>query len=302
MLQSRTLPPLPFENSASQTIAAFSGQRHRQGLGSIGTQKLLNPVEREGRSNACSGLDLPLPSIVNTGLPVSSRSDAHSLSLARPAPYRPVSQDTPYSPAQNLEGTRGIDPEVPQPASQGNSPCTQYPSYSRISETGSVIAPPVVSTGQPQYCSSNPSSAPASTLPQMQLGTKASEIPTSSAAAHRQHQMMVLETAQGYIQVPVDVEAASDVQNEKRKRNALASHGFRQRRRNKERETSEMIATLEARVRDAEEERNYYLQERNYLQDVVLQHRLPLASRPPSPWRTRGATMCGAPLLQASNT
>jgi len=313
MLQARTLPPLPFENSASpddlqrvrdapndysQSIAASSRQLHRQDSRSIGIQKLLNPVGCEGRSNACSGLDLPLPSTVNTGLLVSSRSDAHSLSLARPSPYRPVSQDTPYSLAQNCEGTRGIDPEAPQPASQGNSPCTQYSSYSRISQTESVLAPLVVSTGQPQYYSSNPSSGPTSTMPRMPLGTKAFEMPTSSAAAQRQYRMMVLETAQGPIQVPVDVQAASKVQNEKRKRNATASHNFRQRRKKKERETSEKIATFEARLRDAVEEKNHYLQERNYFQDVVLRHRLPMASRPPSPWRKWDATTWRAPFVR----
>ncbi len=317
MLQARTLPPVPFPNSASpddlqrvgpapndysQTFAASSRQPHRKASCSIGIQKLLNPVGCERRSNPSRGLSLPLLSTVNTGPLISSKSDTHSLSLPGPSSYRRVSQDTPYSPAQNCERTRGINPEAPQPASQGESPSTQYSSYSRISETGSVIAPPVVSTGQPQYYSSNPSSGPASTLPQMPPGTEAFEMPTSSATAQSQYRMMVLETAHGPIQVPVDLQAASRVQGEKRKRNATASHRFRQRRKERDRETSEKIAKLESQLRDAVEERNHYLQERNYFQDVVLRHRPPLASRPSSPWRTRGATMCGAPLLQASDT
>lgn len=141
MLQARTLPPVPFPNSASpddlqrvgpapndhsQTFAASLRQPHRKASCSIGIQRLLNPVGCERRSNPSRGLSLPLLSTVNTGPLISSKSDTHSLSLPGPSSYRRVSQDTPYSPAQNCERTRGINPEAPQPASQGESPSTQY--------------------------------------------------------------------------------------------------------------------------------------------------------------------------------
>jgi len=136
MLQARTLPPVPFPHSASpddlqrvgpapndysQTFAAFSRQPHRKASCSIGIQKLLNPVGCQRRSNPSRGLSLSLLSTGNAGPLISSKSDTHSLSLAGPSSYRPVSQDTPYSPAQNCERTRGINPEAPQPASQAGS-------------------------------------------------------------------------------------------------------------------------------------------------------------------------------------
>lgn len=266
--------------------------------GSIGSQKLLNPVECEGGFNASSAPGSPSLSKVNTGLLVSSISDAHSLSLARSSPYRQVSQDAPYSQAQDCERTRGVNPEPPQPASQGDSPSTQYSSYSRISQTESVIAPPVVSTGQPQYFSSNSSSGPSSTMPQMPWGTKVFEMPTSSTAAQSQYQMMVLDTVQGPIQVPFEIQATSKVQDLKREQNATASHRFRRRRKEKERETSGKIAGLEAQLSEAIEERNHYLKERDYFQDVARRHCLPTAPWPPSPWRRRDAAMYGASLVR----
>ena len=60
---------------------------------------------------------------------------------------------------------------------------------------------------------------------------------------------MTIELEQGPIKVPVDVQAASKVTDERRKRNATASHQFRQRRKEKERETLGKISKLEAQVR-----------------------------------------------------
>ncbi len=107
-------------------------------------------------------------------------------------------------------------------------------------------------------------------MPQMPLGAKAFEVPTSNTAAQSQYQMMALETEQGPIHVPINVQAASKVADEHRKRNATASHRFRQRRKEKEREISEKIAKLEAQVRETAEERDHYLKERDHFRDVAL--------------------------------
>ncbi|KAL9589131.1 MAG: hypothetical protein Q9179_007989, partial [Wetmoreana sp. 5 TL-2023] len=269
MLQARTLPPVRFPNLSApsdlqrvaaasndhlQTFAASSRQPDQQSSRSVGIQKLLNPVECKGRSNASIA-----PGSVNAGLPILPRSDAHSLSLARSSPYRPVIQDALR--AQNCRRTRGVKPEPPQPASQADS---QYSSYSRISQTESVIAPPMVSTCQPRYLSSDPLSGPTSTMPQISPAPEAFEMPPSTAAAQSQNQRMALETAQGIIQVPVDLQTASKVHDNKRKRNATASHLFRQRQKEKDRETSGKIARLEAQLSKVTEERDYYQKERDY--------------------------------------
>ncbi len=133
-------------------------------------------------------------------------------------------------------------------------------------------------------------------MPQIPLGAKAFEVPTSKTAAQSQYQMMALETE--HIQVPINVQAASKVADEHRKRNATASHRFRQRRKEKERETSEKIAKLEAQVRETAEERDHYLKERDHFRDVALRHRLPIAPRPPSPRRRWHATTGGPSLAQ----
>lgn len=60
---------------------------------------------------------------------------------------------------------------------------------------------------------------------------------------------MRLETEQGPIQVPLDIQAASKVANEKRKRNATASQRCRQRRKEEAQEMSIKISELEAQLR-----------------------------------------------------
>ena len=102
---------------------------------------------------------------------------------------------------------------------------------------------------------------------------------------------MVLETKQDPIQVPLDVQAASKVVDEKRKRNATVSHRFRQRRKEKEQETSDSISKLEAKVRELTEEKQYYQQERDFLQDVVLRNQILIKARPLSLRRRRCASL-----------
>lgn len=246
------------------------------------------PREHVNANNAPGSLSL---SEITTSLPVSSGSYAPSMSQARSSPCRRLSQGFPYSHAQNCERPRGVNPAPPQPASQSDSPSTEDSSYSQVSRTKPTITPPIASTGQPRYFFSNPSSGPASTMPQMPLGAKVFEVPTSSTAAQSQYQIMLLETEQGPIQVPIDAEAASKVADEKRKRNATASHNFRQRRKERERETAKKIAKLEAQVRETSEDKEYYLKERDYFRDLALRYCIPIVPRPLSP---KARTACHA--------
>lgn len=132
-------------------------------------------------------------------------------------------------------------------------------------------------------------------MPQMPLGSKAFEVPTSSTAAQSQYQMMLLETEQGPIQVPIDVQAASKVADEKRKRNA---NRFRQRRKERERETAEKIPKLEAQVRETSDDKEHYLRGRDYFRDLALRHRIPIVPRPLSPRCGRHATQGRASLTR----
>ncbi|MCJ1453429.1 hypothetical protein MMC28_003776 [Mycoblastus sanguinarius] len=223
-----------------------------------------------------------------------------SLPSSRSPPLRRGSQESSRHSRMQilLERTGGVGtgsgPHAP--ASQSDSPSTQYSSYSQVSQTPPAAAQPTVSTGQPTsfFSSQFTASGPASTMPQMGFDTKNFDVPPSSnATGGSTYQMMTLETDQGPIQVPVDVQAASKVADEKRKRNATASHRFRQRRKEKERETSQNIAKLEQQIREMEEDKEHYRRERDYFREVAVRspgqaHIMP---RPTSPRQRRHASL-----------
>lgn len=99
-------------------------------------------------------------------------------------------------------------------------------------------------------------------------------------------QLMTIKSQQGHpVQIPVDVQAASKVADEKRRRNAGASARFRARRKEKEREASQSISRLEQQLRDALEDAEYYRLERDHFKSIAYQQ--PGAerhyARPPSP-------------------
>ena len=95
---------------------------------------------------------------------------------------------------------------------------------------------------------------------------------------------MTLETDQGPMVVPVelDLQQASKVADEKRKRNAGASARFRARRKEKEKEASQTISNLQHELRLMQEEREFYRNERNYFREYALRHGQ-LTQRPISP-------------------
>ncbi|KEF63216.1 uncharacterized protein A1O9_01193 [Exophiala aquamarina CBS 119918] len=102
---------------------------------------------------------------------------------------------------------------------------------------------------------------------------------------------MTLDTDQGPMVVPVelDLQQASKVADEKRKRNAGASARFRARRKEKEKEASTTISGLQAELRELMEARDFYMAERNYFRDLASRH-IPasqLQPRPQSPQHRR---------------
>jgi hypothetical protein len=131
----------------------------------------------------------------------------------------------------------------------------------------------------------------------------------SSAGSSRQTsasdpvQILTITTSSGVYNVPVDVHQASRLADEKRARNAGASARFRQRRKEKEKEASTTIEKmqsqtrdLERRVREAEQERDFYRGERDRLRDVL--YRTPetrhlAVQGPPSPQTIRSSSFHG---------
>ncbi|KAH6683891.1 hypothetical protein B0J14DRAFT_466489 [Halenospora varia] len=150
-----------------------------------------------------------------------------------------------------------------------------------------------------------PYSAPA---PQSQGG---GSLQSTSAGSSRQTsasdpiQVLTITTSSGQYQVPVDVHQASRLADEKRARNAGASARFRQRRKEKEREASTNIEKLqqqtrdlERRVREVEQERDFYRGERDRFRDVLFRTpgmRDVAMQAPPSPLSMRPASSFQGP-------
>lgn len=97
---------------------------------------------------------------------------------------------------------------------------------------------------------------------------------------------MTLDTDEGPMVVPVemDLTQASKSADEKRKRNAGASARFRARRKEKEIEASQTINNMKLEMDELRAQRDFYRRERDFIRDFATSHiaaRLP--DRPPSP-------------------
>lgn len=111
--------------------------------------------------------------------------------------------------------------------------------------------------------------------------------------------MLPMNTDLGQFYIPVDVQAASRVADEKRARNAGASARFRERRKAKEQQASSNIQRLEQQSRDlerkliaAEQERDFYRNERDRFRDIIYRNpatREQAMAAPPSPRLNRPA-------------
>jgi hypothetical protein len=105
--------------------------------------------------------------------------------------------------------------------------------------------------------------------------------------------MLPMNTDLGQFYIPVDIQAASRVADEKRARNAGASARFRERRKAKEQQASSNIQRLEQQSRDlerklvaVEQERDFYRAERDRFRDMIYMNpatREQALTSPPSP-------------------
>ena len=142
-------------------------------------------------------------------------------------------------------------------------------SHSQLNQTPSAIEQPATSTG------------PTSPETQRTLA----DLTASSANGEVTYQMMILDAENNPIQIPVHIHATSKVANEKRKRNATASHRFRQRRKEEEHRNSQTIAQLEQQIRQLEDEKEYFRKERDYFREITFRNPGParLLPQPISP-------------------
>ncbi|KAI5370744.1 Putative basic-leucine zipper domain-containing protein [Septoria linicola] len=168
----------------------------------------------------------------------------------------------PPPPAYATRRTSSGAPPHTRPPSESTSPRSSYSSHNEPS--------PAATYGQ----SSMPTLS-ASCSAGTEFGTHHDQrslgVPVSSSGGQNVYQMMTLETTSGTVSLPVDVQAASRVADEKRRRNAGASARFRQRRKEKEKEASTTIGRLEQQLKDLGEDMEFYKRERDYMAGVILQ-------------------------------
>jgi hypothetical protein len=162
-----------------------------------------------------------------------------------------------------------------RPGSESTSPKSSYSGYSQVEQAsptqyGSSLMPTLSAAYTATSSTSGPGTDSAPT-PVTSERHNHMGVPITSSGGQNVYQMMTLETTSGTVQLPVDVQAASRVADEKRRRNAGASARFRQRRKEKEKEASTAISRLEQQLKDLAEDVDFYKRERDYLAGVVLQ-------------------------------
>ncbi|KIW98915.1 uncharacterized protein Z519_00578 [Cladophialophora bantiana CBS 173.52] len=223
--------------------------------------------------------------------PLALATGAHLSGIVPHESGQPRSAHVSESPA------RGAEPVI---TPQAERPSTVQPSYSNIDHPS-----PGYRYGIPKPPPAQPP-APFRALSAGGGGLYIHETP----GHHGPHEgfqqgpasyQMTLDTDQGPLNIPVelDLQQASKVADEKRKRNAGASARFRARRKEKEKEASQTIAGLQQELRDLIEERDHYLSERNYFRDLAMRYvsAAQLLPRPESPQQRRlAAAATGIPL------
>lgn len=246
-LQTQTLPPIkkPIPTSASKTTSqrvqtATSvplptspplKQAKQPGLRTAGVH---NPIKGEDQTNTGSEPRSPL----NRAADSSHSTTTLILPSARPL-HLQQSQEHPSSQTQDCEGLIIPSLAPPYPVTQNVIQSTQSSACDRVPHNRSRMA-----LSQPQPFPSSISSSDHTST--MTLGTDGP------------YSMMTMDTGSELLHVPLDMQAASKVADDKRKRNATASLRFRQRRKEKERETTKKFSELEQKIRKLEEERDYY--------------------------------------------
>ena len=201
----------------------------------------------------------------------------------------PQSGESSSGPTRTYGGGYALARDFGSIARKSESPGTSQSSYSYVSQPS-----PIFTHGRtvaPHYGVA----ADTPTTSQASQGFNTSHY----LEGHRHHPpgqtslQMTLNTEQGTMVVPVDVQQASKTANEKRKRNASASARFRARRKEKEKEASHTIVNLETELREAMEDRDHYRNERDFFRDLASRHMdlSQLPQRPVSPALRRAAPL-----------
>lgn len=199
-------------------------------------------------------------------------------------PLPPVPQNfTAQEPATSLAGGEPLH----TPMHPYSYPQATYPSTT-TGHTGSPAGSSSIGVadregGSPYHSSVSDPSSSTNRIQTVHGNQLHGRSPTRTYGAGQPPYQMELTTESGPMILPVevDVQQASKLADEKRKRNAGASARFRQRRKEKEVAASGHISDLQRQVRELTEDRDFYLNERNMFRDMFA--RTPGASLPPRP-------------------
>ncbi|KAF7193389.1 hypothetical protein HII31_05264 [Pseudocercospora fuligena] len=282
--QSARGTPTP---SSMQPVSSFSGERAPRRILTPRSPSLHRAASLNQLSHTSS---YPTYSAQQAPFAVSPRSRSYAIEPgtagAPPLPTPPAGMRQSYGfptaaqsaqlPPTSQRASGSSTNRPGRPTSESTSPRSSYSSYSQAGPTSPAAtyasaSMPTLSSAYPgggEHLGSGTASAPTSIGPDRQ---RAVGVPISSSGGQNVYQMMTLETTSGTVQLPVDVQAASRVADEKRRRNAGASARFRQRRKEKEKEASSTISRLELQVKELSEDMDFYKRERDYMAGVVLQ-------------------------------
>ncbi|KAI4721817.1 hypothetical protein E4T48_01820 [Aureobasidium sp. EXF-10727] len=202
--------------------------------------------------------------------PVSPRSRPYTIqpgtSGAPPLPAPPAISYAHQGYLQTNHLTRTASPESGSAQRYSASPSPDYSAYDQTSPPGDGHVSGYLSVSD-AHRARGLSMTPSTSAPHVSDSYHA----TLNGGSSNSVQMMTLKTTEGDVRFPVDVQAASRVADEKRRRNAGASARFRERRKRKEMEASQTIARLEQQVKDMTEDADFYRQDRDILASIVSQ-------------------------------
>ena len=188
------------------------------------------------------------------------------LLFARSPSRRQQSQEIFHSQMQSAESLIDIDLVLQQSISRNDNSDTHHSTFNQVHHTESALTLIVMFINQSHFFLTNSflSFNFTSTESQMTLSTE------------NQHQMMIIDTRIDFQQVSVNAHIASNVANEKRKRNAITFDRFRQRRKKKKKKNARNISNLKRRIKELEDEsdslrvkRDLYREKRDLFRNVA---------------------------------
>ncbi|KAF2132179.1 hypothetical protein P153DRAFT_285140 [Dothidotthia symphoricarpi CBS 119687] len=277
-LHPQNLPSISRRPSVERTQSELNSSRQIQPLGKPTARHRLTALSpRLHKPKSLGILNAPTGTIDAHQSPFLSGSirpsDPGASQPALPTPpvvsrgayFPPGLSMAPTPPHSNRAEVRRPSANYSQSGSA--SPMTHYSSYSRSTSVASGYE----NLSSQGHYMAMPPNAQVQDGQNSTMSIEHNMIPMAPSA-QSSIQLMTIKSQQGHpVQIPVDVQAASKVADEKRRRNAGASARFRARRKEKEREASVSISRLEQQLRNALEDADYYRGERDHFKSVLYQ-------------------------------